>query len=110
MKIVTNCRDSKAYDEYVLKEYLCYKIYNIISPVSFRVGLLKMKYVDTGRKNKVTEGWAFMIEPEEMVAERHDALVVENDQLAMSLIKPGQLDVVALFMYMIGPMLKRTCR
>jgi hypothetical protein len=61
-----------------------------------------MTYVDTGRKNKVTEGWAFMIEPEEMMAERNDALVVENDKLSMRLIKPGQLDVVALFMYMIG--------
>jgi hypothetical protein len=102
MKIVTHCMGSKAHDDYVLKEYLCYKIYNMISPVSFRVRLLKMKYVDTGRKNKVTEGWAFMIEPEEMVAERNGALVVENDELSMHLMKPGQLDVVALFMYMIG--------
>lgn len=102
MKIVTNCKGSKAYNEYVLKEYLCYKIYNVISPVSFRVRLLKMKYVDTGRKNKVSEGWAFMIEPEEMLAERHDALAVQNDKLSMSLMKPSQLDVAALFMYMIG--------
>ena len=102
MKVVTNCRDSEAFNEYVLKEYLCYKIYNIISPVSFRVRLMKMTYVDTGRKNKKTEGWAFMIEPEEMLAERFDALVVEKDDLAMPLVKPGQLDVVTLFMYMIG--------
>ena len=44
MKVVTNFRNSEAYDEYVLREYLCYKIYNAISPVSFRVRLLKMKY------------------------------------------------------------------
>lgn len=102
IKVVTNCRGSKVYNDYVLKEYLCYKIYNIISPVSFRVRLVSMKYVDTGRKNKVTEGWAFLIEPEEMVAERHEALVVKKDDLAMRLMKPGQLDVAALFMYMIG--------
>ena len=102
MKVVTNCRNSEAYDEYVLREYLCYKIYNAISPVSFRVRLLKMKYVDTGRKNKLTEGWAFMIEPEGMVAARNDALVVEKDDLAMALMKPAQLDMVTLFMYMIG--------
>jgi hypothetical protein len=102
MKIVTNCKDTKAFDEYLLKEYLCYKIYNIISPVSFRTRLIKMTYVDTGRKNKKTEGWAFMIEPEEMMVERNDALAVEKDELSMRLMKPGQLDVVALFMYMIG--------
>lgn len=102
IKVVTSCKDSETFDDYVLKEYLCYKIYNLISPVSFRVRLLKMTYVDTGRKNKLTEGWAFMIEPEVMVAERNEAIVVENDQLAMSLIKPEQLDEVALYMYMIG--------
>ncbi len=102
IKVVNNCKNLKIYDDYVLREYLCYKIYNIISPVSFRVRLLKMTYVDTGRKNKVTEGWAFMIEPEEMVAERNGAIVVEDDELAMILMKPEQLDVVAMFMYMIG--------
>jgi len=101
-KVVTNCRGSKAYDEYVLKEYLAYKIYNIISPISFRVRLIRMKYVDTGRKNKVTEGWAFMIEPEAMLAERAGAVVVKKDDLAMALMKPGDMDLAAMFMYMIG--------
>ncbi len=102
IKVVTNCMGSKAYDEYVLKEYLAYKIYNIISPVSFRVRLVRMTYVDTGRKNKVTEGWAFMIEPEEMLAERLDALAVKKDELSMALMNPGDMDRVALFMYLIG--------
>jgi hypothetical protein len=102
IKVVTNCKGSKAYDEYVLKEYLAYKIYNIISPISFRVRLVRMTYVDTGRKNKVTEGWAFMIEPEEMLAERLDALAVKKDELSMALMNPEDLDRVALFMYLIG--------
>lgn len=102
IKIVTRCSGSKVFDEYLLKEFLAYKVYNIISPVSFRVRLIRMTYVDTGRKNKITEGWAFMIEPEEMVGERNDALVVKKDDLAMSLMKPADMDIVSLFMYMIG--------
>jgi hypothetical protein len=102
IKVVTNCMGTKAYDEYVLKEYLGYKIYNIISPISFRVRLVRMTYVDTGRKNKVTEGWAFMIEPEEMLAERLDAVAVKKDELSMALMNPGDMDRVALFMYLIG--------
>ena len=101
-KVVTNCQGSKAYDEYVLKEYLAYKIYNIISPVSFRVRLIRMTYVDTGRKNKITEGWAFLIEPEEMLAERAGGIVVKKDDLAIALMKPGDMDLAAMFMYMIG--------
>ena len=101
-KVVTNCQGSKAYDEYVLKEYLAYKIYNIISPVSFRVRLVRMKYVDTGRKNKLTEGWAFLIEPEEMLAERLGAVAIKKDDLSTVLMKPGEMDLAAMFMYMIG--------
>ena len=98
IKVVTHCQGSKAYDEYVLKEFLAYKIYNIISPISFRVRLVRMKYVDTGRKNKVSEGWAFMIEPEAMLAERVGGLVVKKDDLATSLMKSGDMDLAAMFM------------
>ena len=102
MKVVTHCNGGKAYAEYVLKEYLAYKIYSLISPVSFRVRLIHMTYVDTGRKNKKTENWAFLIEPEEMLAERVDGLVVKNDELSMRLMRPEEMDVAALFNYMIG--------
>jgi len=102
VKIVTHCKGSKAYGDYVLKEYLAYKIYNILSPLSFRVRLVRMTYVDTGRKNKISEGWAFMIEPEEMLAERFGALVVKKDSLVTGLMRPEEMDLLALFQYMIG--------
>lgn len=102
IKIVTHCNGGKASDEYVLKEYLGYKIYNILSPVSFRVRLIRLTYVDIGRKNKMSEGWAFMIEPEELLGERSNAVVVKKDELATSLMRSGEMDVIAQFMYMIG--------
>lgn len=102
IKIVTHCKGSKDYEEYVLKEYLCYRIYSIISPVSFRARLVRMTYVDTGRNNKVTQGWAFMIEPEQMLADRMGALVVKNDHLPTTLMRPLDLDVLVMFQYMIG--------
>ncbi len=102
MKIVTHCRKLKDYGSYVLKEYLAYKLYSIITPISFRVRLIRMVYVDTGRKNRVTKGWAFMIEPEEMLAERHDALVIKNDKLSMKVMNQEELMLASLFQYMIG--------
>jgi hypothetical protein len=102
IKIVTHCNEGKDYGAYVLKEYLAYKMYNLISPVSFRVRLIRMTYVDTGRKNKMSNDWAFMIEPEEMLAERNNAVVFEKDDLSTRLMRPGEMDIVALFMYMIG--------
>ena len=102
IKIVTHCKGSQAYEEYVLKEYLCYRIYNIISPNSFRVRLVRMTYVDTGRDNKVTEGWAFMIEPVEMLAQRLNATEIKDEGLLSRQMRPVEMNMLALFQYMIG--------
>ena len=102
VKVVTRCRESKAFTDYLLKEYLAYKIYNILSPVSFRVRLIRMKYVDTARKNKATDSWAFMIEPEEMLAARLSARIIKNDQLGMVHMDPATMDLVAMFQFMMG--------
>ena len=102
IKIVTHCKEAKNYEQYVLKEYLTYKIYNEISPYSFRVRLIRMKYIDTGRKNKETSSWAFMIEPEEMMAERLGILSIKSDNVSMHFTDSLSMDIVAVFMYMIG--------
>ena len=101
-KVVTKCKGGKDYSEYVLKEYLTYKIYNLLSPVSFRVRLVHLKYIDTGRKNKETDSWGFLIEPEEMMAERIDAIVIKNDEISMRFMRKEEMDLAALFQYMVG--------
>ena len=102
MKVVTHCRNSKIYKDYILKEYLVYKMFNIISPYSFRVRLLKMIYVDTGRYDELTENWAFIIEPEAIMARRLEGVFIENDRLAMATVDDEFMDRLAIFQYMIG--------
>ena len=102
IKIVTHCRESKSYEQYLMKEYLTYKIYNEISPYSFRTRLIRMKYIDTGRRNKEYNSWAFMIEPEEMMAERLGVMSLKSDAVSMKYTDTLMMNVVALYMYMIG--------
>ena len=102
IKIVTNCKGSKQYEQYLFKEYLTYKIYNEISPYSFRVRLIRMKYIDTGRKNKETNSWAFMIEPEDMMAVRLGVKSVKMDAVSQRYTDTLTTDIVSIFMYMIG--------
>ena len=52
IKLVTHCKDEMAFRQVVLKEYLIYKALNILSDYSMKVQLVKMEYVDTGKKNK----------------------------------------------------------
>ena len=102
LKVVTQCRGGKDYSDYVLKEFLTYKIFNLLSPLSFRVRLVHMKYIDTGRKNKETESWGFLIEAEEMMAERNEGIVIKNDEISMRLMRTEEMDLAALFQYMVG--------
>ena len=53
MKMVTHCKKTDQYAAYVLKEYLVYRIYNIISPYSYATRLVRITYIDTGRDNKL---------------------------------------------------------
>ena len=71
MKMVSYCKKGKAFEAYHLKEYLCYRILNILTPNSFKVRLVKMRYVDTGRKkNNTHDSFAFLIEPVKRLAHR----------------------------------------
>ena len=79
MKVVTRCMGATQYENYILREYLVYRIFNLLSPYSFNTRLVRLKYVDTGRKNKMTEDWGFIIEPEDMMAERNNAMAIKSD-------------------------------
>ena len=102
MKMVTRCRSAREYEDYVLREYLVYKLYNLVTPYSFRVRLVRLKFIDTGRKNKETEEWAFLIEPEEMMARRLYAQSVKSDDLTTRIVNRDVMDLLAMFQYMIG--------
>ncbi len=102
VKVVTRCRYSSIYKDYVLKEYLIYQIYNLLSPYSFNTRLVRLTLIDTGRKDKVYEDWGFIIEPEAMMAERNNAMPIKSDKLALATVNKEWMDKVAYFHYMIG--------
>lgn len=102
LKLVTYCRSGTSFENYILREYLCYKIYNVLSTYSFNVRLAWIKYIDTGRKDKESEGWGFIIEPEEMMAKRNNCVSIKNDRLSLATVNQEWMDKVAFFSYMIG--------
>jgi len=102
MKVVTRCRYTSIYKNYVLKEYLIYQIYNLLSPYSFNTRLVRLRLIDTGRKDKVYEDWGFIIEPEAMMADRNNAMPIKSDKLALATVNKEWMDRVAYFHYMIG--------
>ena len=102
MKVVIRCKKSEQYENYILREYMVYKIYNLITPYSLRVRLVKLRFVDTGKDNQATEDWTFMIEPSDHMTKRLNSVFIKSDQLSIRTINRGMMDMVALFQYMIG--------
>ncbi|HEX5257276.1 MAG TPA: hypothetical protein VFW35_00675 [Sphingomicrobium sp.] len=46
LKLITHCRNSPAFQQYVLLEYSAYKMYNLLTPHSFDVRLANVDYRD----------------------------------------------------------------
>ena len=102
IKIVTHCIHSKASQNYILREFLAYKMYNVLTPLSFRVRLLDIDYIDTGKKQKEYHEYGFAIEPLELVAQRNKAVVIDPKLVRAENILEESADRVSLFEYMIG--------
>jgi len=102
IKLVVRCRSNKSYEHYVLREYLVYKLYNLITPYSFRVRLVRLTFVDTSKDNEATEDWAFLIEPMNLMCARLNAANIKSQKLSMRTLNPEHMDLVSLFSYMIG--------
>lgn len=100
IKLVTHCKAGNS--DYILREYLVYKIYNVLSDFSFRVRLLKINYINTRKPGRPLIEYAFLIEPVELLTERTNTNEVTSLNLTQKYIKPEHMDRVAIFNYMIG--------
>lgn len=102
LKLVTHCQSSNITDEYVLREYLVYKLFNALTDTSFRVRLLKVNYIDSKGKKKTIIKYGIFIEPAEMIAKRTNSTVVKTATVNQKHIFPYMMDRVAIFNYMVS--------
>src|SRR6202050_5373093 len=72
LKLVNECKISNTYDQYLLKEFIAYKIYNLLSDLSFRVRLVNVIFSDSASGKKKLNEHAFLLEDVKDVAKRND--------------------------------------
>lgn len=102
IKVVTHCTTGKNNDNIVLREYLVYKLYNILTEKSFRVKLLDITYIDTGKKKLEFQETGFIIEPAELVAKRNNCILIEPTYVKGENLVEEDADRAAIFQYMIS--------
>jgi hypothetical protein len=101
-KLVTHCRNSDEFEQYVLHEYAIYRMHALVTPVALMSRLARVTYVDSASAKPVATRAAILLEDEDNLAERLSGRVLE-----IKGVPPGQLEsfdtlVMSLFQYMIG--------
>jgi len=99
LKLVTPCRDEK----YVVREYLVYKLYNQLTPKSFKVRLVKFTFSSDDPKGKSLEPlFGIFIEEEDQMAMRNEYTPLEGKLVRPEETQRADFLRMAVFEYMIG--------
>jgi hypothetical protein len=102
VKMVAPCIRGVENEQLVLKEFLIYKIYNLITEKSFRVRLMHTTFEDTNGKVKPYTQYTFLIEPTDDMVKRNDAEEVEIVKILTEQTNRDHTTLVMMFQYMVG--------
>jgi hypothetical protein len=97
LKLVMPCQG----DEYVIREWLAYKIYNLITPVSFKARLVTIELNDTKKKKITPAFYGILLEEDVQMAKRNHDILIKRQ------LRPEQTNHeaflnMAAFEYFIG--------
>lgn len=102
LKLVTQCDPIVRYERYMLNEYLAYRIFNLITPKSFRVRLVRVAYQDTQRAGKSRRAFGFFIEHKKRLAKRLGLKTLAIEQTSAVDLDSVHLNQGSLFQLLIG--------
>ena len=102
LRFVVHCRKGDRFQQYVLREYLVYRLYNTLTPVSHRARLVRAWYVDTSGRSDSLQGYAFFLENDRQAAQRNGARLVTATGARWDVVDPDHGALVSAFQYLIG--------
>jgi hypothetical protein len=102
LKLVVHCNESQTSDQLVLLEYLAYRLYNLMTPRSFRARLARATYVDSKSGRTLSTHNAVFIEDDDDVARRMEGRAAVVTGLLFKDFDQESLTLMAVFQYMIG--------
>ena len=103
LKLGVNCRPrDRAYEQFVLEEYLLYRLYNLFTDWSYRARLLRATYVQADKGDTVTTTWSFFLEPDDDMARRNGGAVFETPGVRWRDVDSVTVLTASLYQYLIG--------
>lgn len=102
-KIVTHCQTSiNYYQQYIVLEYIIYKMYQLITDYSFNVRMAKITYSDFNSKVEDIVKYALIVEVDNKLADRYDGKLLEVKNVHPNYTAPSIMNKLAIFQYMVG--------
>jgi hypothetical protein len=102
LKLVVQCVRGGDFEQYLLREYLAYRAFNVLTRQSFRARLAKVTYVDRATGQASGTRYAMFIEDESDVAKRLEGRTIELPRLMFKDLDADTLMPMMMFEYLIG--------
>jgi hypothetical protein len=97
LKLVMPCRG----DEFVVREWLVYKLYNLVTPMSFRARLVRVR-MEEGKNKLSAPFYGILLEEERQLAKRNNLVSVDKTLLRPEQTIPDVFLTMSVFEYLIG--------
>jgi hypothetical protein len=102
LKLVTHCRNAASFQQYVLLEYAAYRMYNLLTPTSFRVRLANIDYRDANGRPIISR-IGYFLEDLSDVAHRNGLKVVHaGERIPVSYLSAVDAGRYALFEHLLA--------
>ena len=102
LKLGTHCLNEKESDQYVIREYLTYRLSSLVTPSSFRARLARATYVDEKSGKQISTHNALFLEHENDVARRMGGRDVSLLHREFKDLDKDTLTTMMLIEYMLG--------
>ena len=98
LKLVTSCKG----ENLVIQEYLVYRLYNLLTPYSFKAQLVNVTYKDADKDEIINQSYGILLENEKDMAVRNEALILSKLHVNPQSIQRQKFLKMAVFEYLIG--------
>jgi hypothetical protein len=102
MKLVTHCLDNPKSKDIVVREYLIYRMYELLSPYAFRTQLVQVVYQDKDPAKPRFTHFGILIENSQIMAHRLGIERTDTMGLSPNDFAGNTAQLQALFQYLIG--------
>ena len=102
LKLVVQCAGGNDFEQFIYREHLAYRMFNVITTSSFRTRLARVTYVDSVNGKTMGTRMAMFLEDESGVARRMEGRIVDLPRLLFADVSMDTLMPMMIFEYMIG--------